>query len=190
MNRSFPLLALTTLVLLGACSTDAERYYRLSSTGSVPANTNRFALGVGPVTLPDYIDRAELVFQSAPNRFEAPYEHRWAGNLRDGFTQVVGIDLARELGTGNLHTYPWEPGTLLRYQVPITVRKFHAESGKLAVLEVGWTVNDGRTRETLVRRAETFSEPIQGDGYEPIVAAQSRLVAKLARAIAASFPAR
>jgi uncharacterized lipoprotein YmbA len=184
------LFALALAAVLGGCSTDPERYYRLSAEGSVPTNANRFSLGVGPVTLPDYIDRAELVFQSGPNQFEAPYEHRWAGNLRDGFTQVLGIDLARALGTGNLHTYPWEPGTSLRYQVPIAVRRFHAESGGLAVLEVGWTVNDGRTREILVRRAETFSEPVRGNGYEPIVAAQSRLVAKLARAIAASFPGR
>jgi uncharacterized lipoprotein YmbA len=189
MNHSFlRIAALAALSLAAGCANKGERYYRLSATGPVPENAKSISLGVGPVKLPDYIDRAELVFQSSPNRFEAPYEHRWAGSLRDGFAQVLGIDLARELGVGNLHIYPWEPGTALRYQVRVEVRQFHAESGGHALLDVSWEITDGSTRAVLVHRTGHFSEPVRGDGYEAIVAAESRLLSQLSRAIAKSFP--
>ena len=112
-----------------------------------------FALGVGPVVLPDYIDRGELVFQSAPNKFEVPYEQRWAGSLRDTTTRVLGTNLARRLGTGNLHFYPWPPGTPLRYQVRVEVQQFHALSGGDAILEATWRIDDGTSGRVIRPRS-------------------------------------
>jgi uncharacterized protein len=183
------LLALLAALAFGGCST-AELYYRLSSDGPAPADTSGFALGVGPVVLPDYIDRGELVFQSHENRFEVPYEHRWAGSLRETTTRVLGTNLARRLGTGNLHLHPWDPGTPLRYQVRVDMRQFHAVSGGDALLQCAWRIEDKSGGQVVVRQAGNFTEPVQGDGYEAVVAAQSRLLSQLADAIAASFPRR
>ncbi|MDB6154488.1 MAG: hypothetical protein JWL90_2941 [Chthoniobacteraceae bacterium] len=182
-----PSLLLALLVLTG-CSTP-EHYYRLSADGPAPATGSGFSLGVGPVVLPDYIDRGELVFQSSDTKFEVPYEQRWTGSLRDTTTRVVATNLARRLGTGNLHTYPWPPGTPLRYQVRIDVRQFHARSGGDAVLEASWAVEDGQSGAVLRRQAANLTEPVTQKGYDGIVAAQSRLLSQLARSIAQSFPA-
>ncbi len=181
------LLALAAALALAACSTP-EVYYRLSADGPAPSNTSGFALGVGPVVLPDYIDRGELVFQSEANRFEVPYEHRWAGSLRETTTRVLGTNLARRLGTGNLHLYPWDPGTPLRYQVRVEVRQFHAVSGGDAILQCTWRIEDKQSDKVVLRQAGNFTEPVRGNGYEAVVAAESRLLSQLAAAIAASFP--
>ena len=183
------LLALATLAL-SACGSSGESYYRLSADGPVPANTGGVSIGVGPVNLPDYIDRAEVVFQSQDNRFEIPFERRWAGNLRATATRVLGTNLARELGTGNLHLYPWEPGTPIRWQVRVEVRQFHARSGGDAILQCEWSIEERTTRQTVRKKIGDFTEPVRGDGYEAIVAAESRLLSQLARAIAASWPGR
>lgn len=173
---------------LAGCSTP-ELYYRLSADGPLPSQSSGMSLGVGPVELPDYIDRGELVFQSSETRFEVPYEQRWAGSLRDSSTRAIGVNLARRLGTSNLHTYPWLPGTRLDYQVRISVNQFHARSGGDAILEVRWTIEDGKNR-VLSRNSGTFREPVKKDGYEGIVAAESRLLSQLSEAVAADFPGR
>lgn len=183
------LILLLAALALAACSTP-EVYYRLSADGPPPAGDSGPALGVGPVSLPDYIDRGELVFQSSDTRFEVPYEQRWAGSLRDTTTRVIGTNLARRLGTGNLRIHPWPAGTPLRYQVRIDVRQFHARSGGDAILEASWSVEDGATSRVLVRREGNFHEPVQSKGYDGIVAAQSLLLSQLGRAIAESFPRR
>ncbi len=189
MKTLLRLTALAAALTLSACSTP-EQYYRLSADGPPPANSSGFALGVGPVTLPDYIDRGELVFQSSDTRFEIPYEQRWAGSLRDTATRAIGTNLARRLGTGNLHIYPWPPATPLRYQVRVDVRQFHARSGGDAILEASWSIENGATGRVLVRRSGNFSEPVLRNGYEGIVAAESRLLSRCSRAIAESFPGR
>ncbi len=189
MTANLRLAAFALALTFAACSTP-EQYYRLSADGPPPAKGEGFALGVGPVTLPDYIDRGELVFQSSETRFEIPYEQRWAGSLRDTATRAIGTNLARRLGTGNLHIHPWPPGTPLRYQVRVDVRQFHARSGGDAILEASWTIEDGTSGRVLRRRSGNFTEPVLRNGYEGIVAAESRLISQCSRAIAASFPRR
>ncbi len=187
--RAFALaLALAAFALAG-CGT-GESYYRLSAEGALPGNASGVSLGVGPITLPDYIDRGEIVFQSEANRFEIPYERRWAGNLRASTTRVLGTNLARRLGTGNLHLYPWEPGTSLRWQVRVEIQQFHAVSGGDAILQCSWTIEDKQGGGIVVRKVGSFTEPVRGDGYEAIVAAESRLLAQLAGKIASGFPRR
>ncbi len=189
MNRiPFLLAAVCAGLGLSSCSTP-ELYYRLSADGPLPAQSNGLSLGVGPIELPDYIDRGELVFQSSETRFEVPYEQRWAGSLRDTTTRAIGVNLARRLGTSNLHNYPWPPGTPLDRQVRINVNQFHARSGGDAILEASWTIEDGRSH-VLKRGSGTFREPVTKDGYEGIVAAQSRLLTQLSEVLAAQFPAR
>lgn len=173
-------------VLLGACSS-GEKYYRLSADGPLPANAGGVSIGVGPVTLPDYIDRGELVFQSQDNRFEIPYEHRWAGNLRATTTRVIGTNLARLIGTGNLHLYPWDAGTSMAYQVKVEIRQFHAVSGGDAILQCTWTVLARGGGGIVAKRIGNYTEPVRGDGYEAVVAAESRLLSQLSRDIAKSF---
>ena len=180
-------LALTAFVALTACSTP-ETYYRLSADGPLPSKATGISLGVGPVILPDYIDRGELVFQSQDHRFEIPYERRWAGSLRETTTLVLGTNLARRLGTGNLHLYPWDPETPVRYQVQVSVRQFHAVSAGDAILQVSWRIEDKEGDAPVIRKSGNFTEPVRGDGYDAVVAAESRLLAQLADAIAATFP--
>jgi uncharacterized lipoprotein YmbA len=67
MKTLLYLLVLPAALALVSCTTP-ETYYRLSADGPPPPTGAGFALGVGPVALPDYIDRPELVFQSSDER--------------------------------------------------------------------------------------------------------------------------
>ena len=101
--------------------------------------------------------------------------------------RALATDLARRLGSGNVLPYPWPPGARLRYQVAIEVRQFQAVSGSGAILDVSWRIEDPATRRTLRRESASFREPIAGDGYGAVAAAESRLIAQLADAVARSL---
>jgi len=188
LRSSTPSLARILLLpfLLAACGS-SEQYYRLRADGPVPLTTTGLAVGVGPVTLPGYVDRPELVFQSSNYELQVPAKVHWAGSLGENFSRSLAANLARRLHSGNVMAYPWPPGTRLSRQVLVDVRQFHAVSGGEAVLEASWRVEDATAHRVLHRQASRFTEPIIGDGYEPVVAAESRLVARLADAIAASM---
>ena len=102
---------------------------------------------IGPLVLPSYVDRAELVFQSGPNQFEIPAKALWAGAIQDNFGQVLATDIGRHLASGNVVSNPAPGDARFRYRVSVTVRQFHAISGEGAILDAAWRVEDASTRQ-------------------------------------------
>ncbi|MCB1099359.1 MAG: membrane integrity-associated transporter subunit PqiC [Verrucomicrobiae bacterium] len=182
---------LLAALALGACtSSDSIRYYMLSADAAPEANSrSSLVLGVGPVTIPDYLDRTELVFQSAPNRFEIPSQHRWAGSLREDVQRVFGANLARQLGTTTVHYHPWDRRLQCDVTVSLSIIRFHSVTGGEAILEANWQIqrngdNGDNDAESTLQGHLMKEVPLEGDGYEVVVAAQSRLLAEAAKDLA------
>ena len=92
----------------GGCSTAPSHFYTLDSTaapGNAPAT--RIAVVVGPVTVPETVDRPQFVVQVAPNRVDVDEFNRWAAPLDDGIARAVAGDLAAQLGTPDVATGPF-----------------------------------------------------------------------------------
>ena len=181
------LLLALTLTLLAGCGGSAQKYYRLSADGAAPVGAGGISVGIGPVALPGYLDRAELVFQSSTNEYQIPTTARWAGSLKDNISSVLATDLGERLHSGSVVTFPWDQKAKLRYQVAVDISQFQAISGKGVVLNVTWRVLDGTGTNVVSRHNASFEEPIVGDGYDPVVTAESHLLTKLADAMAASL---
>ena len=123
------------------------------------------------------LDRPELVFQSAPNIFEVPIDHRWTGRLSDNVTRVLASNLARRLPrTSVLTSTP--AGASVR-TLAVEIHQFHSVSGGDASLHATATIS-GATSRT---RTYSLTQPLAGDGYAALTAAQSTLLAQLAKAI-------
>ena len=187
--------ALLAALLLGACSsTDPIRYYMLSADTVPDTNAvSSLVLGVGPVTIPEYLDRSELVFQSAPNRFEIPSQHRWAGSLREDVQRVFGTNLAHQLGTTDVHYHPWDRRLQCNVTVSLSIVRFHSVTGEDAILEANWQIDrksdkseksDAVSTESTLQGHLLKTAPLDGDCYEAVLAAHSRLLADAAEDLA------
>ena len=175
-----------TLTLAG-CGGSSQKYYQLASDGPAPTGISGLAVGVGPVTLPAYVDRAELVFQSGPNEFKVPADAHWAGSLKESISRVLAADLGRRLHSGNVLSFPWNPDAHLRYQIAVDISQFHSISGQGAILEVAWRVETPDGKTSLRRGNGIFHAPVVGDGYDPVISAENNLLAQLADAMAATL---
>src|SRR5262245_11281949 len=89
-------LLLTTvgLTLAGCMSVaDPTKYYVLSATEPrEPAPTaaaSGVAVGVGPVLIPSYLDRVQIVTRSASGEVDVAKYERWAEPLESGVAQVL-----------------------------------------------------------------------------------------------------
>jgi hypothetical protein len=141
-------------------------------------------IGVGPIKLPEYLDRDEVVTRVGPNRLELSDKDRWAEPLGNNFKQVVAQDLTQLLGTDSITFYPWPGTTRVDYQVRIDVYRFETDSGANAQLVAHWQVLD-RSGKLLYANDSTLSE--QAQPGEPVAAALSRTVDGLARQIATAI---
>ncbi len=183
MLRLFLLIA---AILVAGCAQPTKTFYVLTASGSVPSGGG-VGIGVGPVTLAEYLDRPNLVILEAPNQLSVAESHRWAGELSASVARVTAANLGRLLHSGNVRTYPWQNDSEINYQVTLDIRQLHSESDGHAVIEAGWRAYSLPDRRLKASKTFTSREPLESDGYNASVAAQSRLLERLAENIAASL---
>lgn len=176
--------AIFALLLVGCAG--SKSFYVLTADGPAAAGGGQ-AIGVGPLVLAEYLDRPNLVLQDTPNRLSVAEDHRWAGDLAASIERVTATNLGRRLGTGNVRTYPWQRDDEISQQVTLDVRQLHGGADGYAVIEVGWRVYSLPDRRLKASRTFVAREELAADGYQALVAAQSRLLARLADDIAAGM---
>ena len=183
-------LAFACLVLLAAaCSSPPkERYYTLTAASSAPkpAAGASTAIAVGPVTVPEMVDQPQFVVQVAANQV-AMYEfHRWASPVKSEIARVIAANLAQELGTARVWAYAQTTLSKPDYQVLVDVQRFDSALGDAVTIEALWTVRraaggDPKTGRSLVR------EPAPDAGFDALVAAHSRALARVSQDIAGAI---
>lgn len=178
-------IALIALVASG-CSTAPSRFYTLDSTAApVAAPATRIAVVVGPVSVPETVDRPEFVVQVASNQVDVEEFNRWAAPLGDGIARAVAGDLSTILGTPDVAVGPMA-NFAAAYRVTIDVQRFDSVQGQSATIDAMWTVHSIANGKTRSGRT-VASEPVQGDGFQALAAAHSRALAKVSGDIATAI---
>ncbi len=184
------LLAALALVVLTGCATPPSSFYVLTPIPEAAGRTSglsggRLALGLGPVTFPQFLDRPQIVARDGSNRLSLDEFHRWGGTLQDDFLRVWGENLATLLDTSRILTFPSEVRAQLDFRVLASVLAFEGTPGGEAVLRVRWLVLDGQGDRTLVVREDRYVSALtQGGGEEALVAAMSACLGAFSRDVA------
>jgi uncharacterized lipoprotein YmbA len=186
-------LALCAIMVAGCLSPrkDDSRFYVLSPVAvdsSIAASSRQILLGLGPVKLPDYLDRKEVVTRYGPNRVELSNVDRWAEPLNADFTRVLAQDLSADLGTQRITFYPWYNTTHVDFQVKVDVYRFESDADGKIDLAAHWQVLDG-TGKLLVVRDSTYSETAKPGDAGDDAAAMSRALGRLSQEIASVIQA-
>jgi uncharacterized lipoprotein YmbA len=182
---------------LGGCvgTSPPANFYVLSSmteSAAAPApvgNESRIAIGVGPVDLPDYLDRSQIVTRSSPNKLKVAAFDRWAESLKSSFPRVLTENLSALLNTNQVAVFPWRKAIPVEYQVIVDVVQFDAESGGNAVLIARWRILGDDGDKMYVIKKSTFTVSTKTDDYAELVSAQSQTLAEFSREIAEAIKA-
>ncbi len=168
------------------CASAPARFYTLASTATADgAPAARYAVIVGPVSVPASVDRPEFVVQVAPNRVDVDEFNRWAAPLNDAIARAVAGNLAVLLGTPDVAVAPlanFNPS----YRVTLDVQRFDSVQNEAVLVDAVWAVRqtaggDTRSGRTVAREA------VQGEGFDALAAAHSRALAAVSADIAAAI---
>jgi len=181
-------------VLLSGCTgtSGPATFYLLRSTedasrGSISTvgGSKNISILVGPITLPDYLDRTQIVTVAGEHVLALDEFSRWAESLQEGFYRVLLEDLSSLLNTPELYAHDRSGSISADYQVIIDVTRFDAVPGGNAVLTAFWSVNSKDDSVPGIRRKSVFRAPVSGAGFGGVVAAQNQTLTALSREIAA-----
>jgi len=170
----------------GAAGT--PHFYTLSppagaSAGAPLAARPELGLAVGPLDLPRYLDRPEVVTRSGSYGLLVWPEHRWGGSLANDILRVVADDLGELLGTSRIAVYPNEPTFAFDVRVGIDLLEFEGVPGGSVRLRARWSLAgiDGHALALGETRTEqTAASP----AIEDLVGAQNAALGVMTREIA------
>ena len=192
MSRARPRLAGAFLLLAGCMGlgrrSDPTKFFTLTplpgSAGSEHAGDSApLSLGLGPILLPGYLDRAQLVTRVGPSEVRfAPFD-RWAEPLAESFGRTLQQDLLGVLGAQRVVLYPWSPSTRFDFRVALEVLRFEPTAEGGAELAARWGVRDGTGTTLLVTRESRLTAPAAGRDTAAAVAAMSQTLAELSAEI-------
>jgi uncharacterized lipoprotein YmbA len=177
-------------LLLAACgSTPSTNYYTLASSApradaeaAVAASPLVFA--VGPVQMPDYVDRPQIVIRQSDYRLELAENDYWAAPLDDLVPRVLVEDLQRRLPGSRVVGFPQVAGPNFNYRVAVDIGRFDVDAGGTATIAARWQIYAATSPRAVVVDDSTLQSRGEGTGYAAAVAALSNGLAELSDRIA------
>jgi uncharacterized protein len=198
------LAALPVFTALLGCSSQPSRLYLLSSTESPTAAKPAVAVAVsgssqpaaarrpsGPVvgvavTVPEYLDRLDVMERTSANELKPIYTAQWGESLATTATRAVAENLSARLPSDDIIILPSRSQRQLDYQVNLDLTKFESDSEGTSTLAGRWSVADSDSAERMSGRVQR-TEKADGPGYDAMAAAMSRNLAAASTEIATAL---
>jgi len=177
---------LSLLVVLAGCSgSPPSNHYVLSAKATATPSAKTPSLGIGPITVPEYLNRSGLVYSRQGNELKVSGTERWAEPLEDGITRVISMNLAVLVDTHNLRFFPWNSRRAPDYGIKINVLSLDANNEE-ALLVAEWLLYQPATEGTVSRRISQLRYPLPDGALAPaqIAPAYSDLLYQLSEIIA------
>ncbi len=192
------LAALVAGALLGGCTVlaprpDPSRFYVLapvplaSPGASVTALPADVSVGLGPIRVPDYLKRPELVTRTGPTEVTPSEVDRWAEPLDLAVPRVLALDLTARVGPRSFRSWPWYDTQHPDYQVEIAFERFERDADGNAVLVAAYRVRDLRPQGKVLSRDTRLSRTPAAPDSASLVAALSANLDDLSRELAAAI---
>ena len=185
-TRAAALLAGACL-MLGCAATPPDRYYRLVAAGeaapiALPAGP-RPAVAVAAVSVPELVDRPQIVTLGPGSEVRLSEQHRWAEPLKLAIGRLVADRLSQALGGALVSAYPAEAAADTAYRVSLNVQRFDSELGVATDTTVLWTVR--RLADGQQRSGRSALRMVPADAsHDALAAAHAQALGRIADEIA------
>jgi uncharacterized lipoprotein YmbA len=190
MRARVPLASVSALLVATACvklgpSTDLSRFFLLTPEPAAPAASTAQGpiVGVGPVTLPEYLSRDVIVTRVGPNEVRLAAADRWAEPLATQVPEILARNLDARMGASRAVTYPWPRAMEPDVTVRVDIVHFEADQAGTARLDAFWSVMTGGTERS---GSTAATQAVEGATVDAAVAALSALLRRLGDEIAAA----
>ena len=186
MKIKLAALAMLAAVFVSACGSSAKTYYytlQTSAASDVAAKPQPYRIAITALSLPEIVDRPQIVLRSGDTQVLISDNHLWGQPLKSEIARNLAAHLTRETGATRV-ILPGQTGyDDAEIKIAIDILRFDSVANADATIEANWSVrrkgvDQPLNGHTLVREAAN------GAGYDALIAAHSRALARLSHAIA------
>lgn len=174
-------------VFLTACASQQAKYYTLTA---VPPNHVKktviknppFVLGVGPISIPEYLQRPQIVLKAGHNQLLQCEFQRWAESLESNTQAVIVKNLELRHKKWVFIDYPWQLAAKVNKQLKMKITSFETTTGGSSILGITWSVSNPKTGKTYVEQRRRYTTHVSDmKNISSIVSAMSVNLGKASR---------
>ncbi len=179
-------IVLGLLVLFGvaACGSPDPTYYTLDPVPGTPLAGGRISVEVRRPGLAGYLDRSDIVLQSASYKLAVNGQLRWAEPLGDMIGRVLSEDLSQRLPGSSVFSQSGAISAEPDARVEVDVLRFDADASGAVVLQAEVAVERGTSHQPVATRHVSLSAQTGGAGATALAASLSGLLGGLADQVA------
>jgi hypothetical protein len=153
----------------------------VAGSARVPAAAQGPLIGLGPIRIPEYLNRPQMIVAIADNQYQLSEDHRWAERLDQNISLALFKALPRQIGTDRIVRYPWPQRQVVDYQVGIDILEFNVDASGQSRLIAQWFVK--RKDKPAIDKRSLYQFPASTTDYALMVKAQSQCLTKLGQEI-------
>jgi uncharacterized lipoprotein YmbA len=187
----FPIffLALVTGGCLSVSDSPVPRFYTLT----VPHDSDeikkfdlvsKVIIGVGPVEIPEYQNRPQMVTRGKDGMLKFAQFERWGEALDAGLARLIVENLTLMLPKADFQIFPCNFAIPLDYQVIISIVQLDSQLDKNVFLIAQWTIINTKTKAMLLTKRTQINQPVDLHNYAGLAQALSKAAALISEEIA------
>jgi uncharacterized lipoprotein YmbA len=165
------------------------KFYTLRSAASFGeskkfAITSKPIIGIGPVEVPEYQNRPQIVTRDKFGMLTFAQFERWGEPLDSGLERLILENLVLMLPQADFQIFPCNFSIPLDYQVIVNVVQLESQMDKDILLTVQWTIVDAKTKKMLLTKRSQIRQGINPHTYSGLTQALSRACTLLSSELA------
>jgi uncharacterized protein len=173
--------ALFAALIFSACgSPPKDRFYVLRGADAPPAAGNgAYTLAITSVSVPDLVDRPQLVVYQGASQVQIVEHERWAEPLKTSVAGVIARDLRAQLPDVRIAVYPEASVMDANCRLSVDVQRLELRRKESATVDALWSLKcmDGKPKH-----GRSFSKEMVGDdSYDALTAGLGRALAQVAK---------
>ena len=183
--------AVVAFLVLGACASEPDHFYTLNvlpdgQRGALTSPTIHVVLGVD---VPVLVDRPEMVLATTDNGITVLDHQRWAVPLSEQVLQILARDIERQRSDVLVADRSFDQGTAPPVKITVDIVRLTARRAGEVHMEAHWRIVDAAAGMDQVG-GDVFDSPVNGNGYDSIAQAYSRIMSVLADRLVAGIHSR
>jgi len=171
---------------LGSVQSASTRLFTLTATVDTQEATPILrdeVIGIGPVTLAEYLDRQQIVTRVSPHELKTAEFSQWAEPLKSNIARVIRENVSLLTGSEQVFSFPWRRSIRVDHQITLNVLRFEGGADGLVTLVAQWAIHGENNKEIRIHRRTVLETPVTGTGYEAIAMSMSHVLEELSRQI-------
>ena len=194
LHRQKHIAIIVLALALGGClggQSPPTSFYMLSplnpsQTGTLAATADgRIRIGLSTVTVPEYLNRSEIVINLDNTVYQLADFSKWAEPLSDNLTRVLEENLTNLLHDDSIDIFLASDSSIRPdYRLEVDVLRLDGNLGDQVTLVAQWALLAAEEDDLIVMRRSEYQASAADNTYKELVMAKSRTIEKLSQDIA------